>query len=107
MNSNVERKAQGKQFYEVVFLPDKEKAMVEQRTTILEATALAGVYINSLCGGEGLCGKCKLKVRKGEVGTDLGIFQYSAGGSFRRDMFWPVRPRWKMIWRSRCLPKGV
>jgi uncharacterized 2Fe-2S/4Fe-4S cluster protein (DUF4445 family) len=68
MNSVGERKAQGKQFYEVVFLPDKKKATVEQGATLLEAAGLAGVYINSLCGGEGVCGKCKLKVRNGAVG---------------------------------------
>ena len=68
MNSNAERKAQGKQVCEVIFLPEKKKATVQKGTTLLEAAGLAGVYINSLCGGEGGCGECKLKVRKGAVG---------------------------------------
>jgi uncharacterized 2Fe-2S/4Fe-4S cluster protein (DUF4445 family) len=54
-------------FSEVVFLPDKKKATVEKGTTLLEAAGLAGVHINNLCGGQGICGKCKVKVRRGNV----------------------------------------
>lgn len=38
MNSNAEQKAQGKQVYEVVFLPEKKKATVQKGTTLLEAS---------------------------------------------------------------------
>jgi len=33
----------------------------------LEAATQAGVYINSVCGGDGICGKCRLILKEGEV----------------------------------------
>lgn len=36
---------------------------VEKGTTLLEAAILSNVFINSVCGGEGTCGKCKVIVK--------------------------------------------
>jgi uncharacterized 2Fe-2S/4Fe-4S cluster protein (DUF4445 family) len=36
-------------------------------TTILAAAAQAGVHVNSLCGGDGVCGRCRVIVREGKV----------------------------------------
>ncbi len=33
----------------------------------MEAAVQAGVYINSVCGGDGICGKCRLILKEGEV----------------------------------------
>jgi len=33
----------------------------------LEAATQAGVYINSVCGGDGICGKCRLILKEGAV----------------------------------------
>ena len=54
----------------VQFLPDEKTVQVEGQKTVLEAAELAGVYINSICGGEGMCGRCKVIVRSGEVRTE-------------------------------------
>ncbi len=51
----------------VTFQPDEETVEVEKGTTLLEAANQAGVDINSLCGGEGVCGKCRLILVKGDV----------------------------------------
>lgn len=51
----------------VEFLPDGIKVEVERGETILQAAQKAGVYVASVCGGEGVCGKCKVVVRSGEV----------------------------------------
>jgi uncharacterized 2Fe-2S/4Fe-4S cluster protein (DUF4445 family) len=53
--------------HKVVFQPVGAKIEVEPGTTLLEAAGRAGVYINSLCGGEGVCGKCRVKVTGGEA----------------------------------------
>ena len=53
-----------------VFLPDQKDVEVENGTTIMEAAQKAGVYINSLCGGNGVCGRCKVQVAGGEVLAD-------------------------------------
>ncbi len=58
-----------KERYHVHFLPNDKTVEVDGGQTILEAAHKAGVYINSLCGGEGVCGKCKVIVDKGRVSS--------------------------------------
>ena len=53
--------------YTVLFTPEQVEVQVEAGTTILAAAAKAGVFINSLCGGDGVCGKCRVVVRLGEA----------------------------------------
>ena len=43
--------------YKVTFLPDRKEVEVAGDITLIEAAEEAGVYINSLCGGQGLCGE--------------------------------------------------
>jgi uncharacterized 2Fe-2S/4Fe-4S cluster protein (DUF4445 family) len=52
----------------VVFFPDEKSVIVEKGMNLLEAAGLAGVPINSVCGGDGVCGKCKVRVTQGTVG---------------------------------------
>ena len=53
--------------YTIHFLPDDVRATVEEGDNLLDAAANAGVYIHAFCGGEGGCGKCKVKIEQGEV----------------------------------------
>jgi len=55
------------QKYKVNFLPDNLSVLVEQDKTILSAAISAGVYINSNCGGDGICGRCKVILKQGQV----------------------------------------
>ncbi len=45
----------------VVFRPDGRSAEVVAGTTVLEAARQAGVQIDAVCGGEGKCGRCKVR----------------------------------------------
>ena len=54
----------------VHFLPDDVKINVDKGENLLSAAANAGVYIHAFCGGDGVCGKCKVIVKKGEVSSD-------------------------------------
>lgn len=56
--------------YKVTFLPDRNELEVDEGITLFEAAEKAGVYLNSLCGGEGVCGKCRVQVIKGNVKAD-------------------------------------
>ena len=58
----------------IQFLPDKREATVEPGSTLLEAARKAGVYVGAICGGEGVCGKCRVIVREGEVTGDSTEF---------------------------------
>lgn len=54
----------------VRFLPDDAEIRVEKGENLLAAAAKAGVYIHAYCGGDGVCGKCKVKIKEGDVSSD-------------------------------------
>jgi uncharacterized 2Fe-2S/4Fe-4S cluster protein (DUF4445 family) len=54
----------------VTFLPDQKEVEVEEGVTLFRAAEQAGVYLNSLCGGEGVCGKCRVQITKGKAKAD-------------------------------------
>ena len=56
--------------YTVKFLPHNISIDVGKDTTIAEAAQKAGVYINNICGGEGVCGKCRIQVLKGKTNQE-------------------------------------
>jgi len=51
----------------VRFLPDGVSVSVPEGTTILDAARQANVYLNSVCGGDGICGKCRVILKSGRV----------------------------------------
>jgi uncharacterized 2Fe-2S/4Fe-4S cluster protein (DUF4445 family) len=56
--------------YKVLFLPDHREVEIEEGTSLLEAVKKAGIYIQSLCGGEGVCGKCRVQIIRGNAKID-------------------------------------
>ncbi|MFH1355459.1 MAG: ASKHA domain-containing protein [Candidatus Omnitrophota bacterium] len=55
--------------FKVIFYPDNKAVEVEKGKTILSAAISAQVFINSSCGGDGVCGRCKVVLKKGQVLT--------------------------------------
>ncbi len=55
--------------FKVTFLPDNKAVEAEKGKTILSVGLSAGIYINSSCGGDGVCGRCKVILKKGQVLT--------------------------------------
>ena len=53
--------------HNVVFLPYETKITVPDGDTIIHAALEAGVHINASCGGEGVCGKCRVLIEEGAV----------------------------------------
>ncbi len=51
----------------ISFLPDNITIEVDKGENLLSAAAEAGVYIHAYCGGDGVCGKCKVKIDQGDV----------------------------------------
>ncbi len=49
----------------VVFQPCGVRGKVGDGATILEASQQLGADIESICGGKGTCGKCKVRIEKG------------------------------------------
>ncbi len=50
----------------VCFEPSGLKTEVPAGTILLEAAHKAGVYLSSICGGDGYCGKCKVIIDQGQ-----------------------------------------
>lgn len=53
--------------YSVTFIPQNKSVRVEADTSLLEAAQRAGITINNLCGGDGICARCKMIVTRGKV----------------------------------------
>ena len=51
----------------VTFLPHQKKIKVSSGERLIRAALRAGVHINASCGGEGVCGKCRILVEEGQV----------------------------------------
>ncbi len=51
----------------VTFYPQNSTVKVEAGTTLLEAASKADIILNNLCGGDGICGRCRMIIRKGRV----------------------------------------
>ncbi len=57
--------------YKVVFAPLETSVTVEAGTTLLEAAGKAQITIDSVCGGDGICGRCRMIVKEGEVAGEV------------------------------------
>jgi len=53
--------------YTVTFQPVGVKVEIPSGSNLLAVAAEAGVYINSICGGEGACGKCRVQITRGQA----------------------------------------
>jgi uncharacterized 2Fe-2S/4Fe-4S cluster protein (DUF4445 family) len=51
--------------HSVVFQPSGARGQVEDGATVLEAARELGAGVESICGGKGVCGKCKIRIEEG------------------------------------------
>ena len=51
--------------FTVMFMPDRKEVSVERGEDLLSAAIKAGVAITSSCGGDGVCGRCRLVIERG------------------------------------------
>ncbi|NOY70494.1 MAG: DUF4445 domain-containing protein [Deltaproteobacteria bacterium] len=60
--------------YKIHFLPHEREVSVNEGEVLIAAAMDAGVHINASCGGEGVCGKCRVIIERGEVEGGLSEF---------------------------------
>jgi uncharacterized 2Fe-2S/4Fe-4S cluster protein (DUF4445 family) len=65
--------------YTVTFLPQNKSVRVAKDTDLLSAAVKAGIMLSAACGGDGICGKCKVVVSGGYVKTEPTRFIDDAG----------------------------
>jgi uncharacterized 2Fe-2S/4Fe-4S cluster protein (DUF4445 family) len=49
----------------VLFMPSGKRGRFAVGTPVLEAARTLGVYVESVCGGRGICGRCQVEVQEG------------------------------------------
>ncbi|MBN1496072.1 MAG: DUF4445 domain-containing protein [Spirochaetes bacterium] len=53
--------------HQVTIIPDAIDISVPHGENLLRAVHAAGVHVNSSCGGQGTCGKCRVRILEGSV----------------------------------------
>ncbi|MGE0083203.1 MAG: ASKHA domain-containing protein [Desulfococcaceae bacterium] len=53
--------------HKITFLPHNRSIEVRDGENLIRAAMEAGVHINASCGGEGVCGKCRVIIEQGQV----------------------------------------
>ncbi len=53
--------------HRITFLPIEKTFPAGESETVLEVAMRSGIHINASCGGNGACGKCRIKVREGKA----------------------------------------
>jgi len=56
--------------FKVKFKPSGKTAEAKKGADLLSVAVSCGVFINSSCGGEGVCGRCKVLIKKGKFRTE-------------------------------------
>ncbi len=57
----------------VIFMPEGISITVATGSTVLEAAQRTGLFITNLCGGEGVCGECRVRLKSGRVRHRQGL----------------------------------
>jgi uncharacterized 2Fe-2S/4Fe-4S cluster protein (DUF4445 family) len=69
--------------FKVKFLPMDRVFPVEGGENLLEVAMKSGVHINASCGGNGVCGKCRVKILSGDAESPIHAtiphWEYDAG----------------------------
>ncbi len=60
--------------HKIVFKPHNREIEVADGESLIRAAMEAGVHINASCGGEGVCGKCRVLIEEGTI--EGGITEY-------------------------------
>ena len=90
----------------VEFRPSGKTVYVLQGTRLAEAAAIAGLVLDAPCGGEGTCGKCRVRVCEGTCPATTADAGASAPRSWPQATVWLARRRFpnRSPWKCRSAP---
>ena len=89
--------------YKVHFLPNDKNIEVNEGSTVLDAAHSANIYINSICGGDGICGKCKVVLSSGTI--DSPTTKLLSDEEVEKNYIIPVKLELQVIYRYLSLTK--
>ncbi|MDR2946395.1 MAG: ASKHA domain-containing protein [Candidatus Adiutrix sp.] len=70
--------------YTIKFSPDNIETAAEAGENLIEVAARAGLHINASCGGEGVCGRCRVELTEGRVDSRSGPGQFLSAEEYER-----------------------
>ncbi len=88
----------------VVFMPSGRRGRFAPGTPLLDAARSLGVYVESVCGGRGICGRCQIEVAEGvfdKHGVTSRAQHLTPPGE--ADARWRVRPGRRLSCAARIL----
>jgi len=59
----------GQKKYLIKFIPSGKSIKISHGYNLRQAILDCGIYIDSSCGGVGTCGRCRVRIKEGEVNT--------------------------------------
>ncbi|OQY00535.1 MAG: ferredoxin, partial [Desulfobacteraceae bacterium 4572_130] len=71
--------------HKIIFKPYNKEIQVEDGASLIRTAMEAGVHINASCGGEGVCGKCRILLEKGEI--QEGISEYLSDEDIKKGYY--------------------
>src|SRR4030042_1579999 len=71
--------------YNIVFQPSGVRGKVKDGTTVLDTARQLGAGLESVCGGKGTCGKCKIRIEEGYF-AKYGIQSAAASVATKEDV---------------------
>ncbi len=82
----------------ILFMPSGKRGRFPIGTPILDAARQLGVYVESVCGGRGICGRCQIEVQEGQFAKH--------GITSANDHISPVGPKETRYAEKRSLKPG-
>ncbi len=82
----------------ILFMPSGKRGRFPAGTPILDAARELGVYVESVCGGRGICGRCQIEVQEGQFAKH--------GITSAKDHISPVGPKETRYAEKRTLKPG-
>ncbi len=71
------------ELFKITFKPDDVTIDASPGENLLDVAARANLHINASCGGEGVCGRCRVELVEGQLDSEPGLYlspeQYDAG----------------------------
>ena len=82
----------------VLFMPSGKRGRFAKGTPVIDAARELGVYVESVCGGRGICGRCQIDIQEGNFAKH--------GITSSNDHISPFGPKEKRYAEKRDLKEG-
>mgnify|MGYP003701301411 CR=1 FL=1 len=72
--------------YKIKFLPEGLEADAAPGESLIDVAAKVALHINASCGGEGVCGRCRVELKEGDVDSKSGPGVFLTTGEYAKGL---------------------